>query len=1703
MKKNILLTLVSQFLFVALWSQQYGNEWINYTQPYLKFKIVQDGVYRINYNSLQAGLNQLNPQININNINPKNIQVFGRGKEVPIHIDGESDNSFDANDYVEFYAQKNDGWADSMLYRTSDQQTNPFYSLFTDTAYYYITLGSTLSNKRLENVTNTTFSGSPVSFFYDKETVSYTNSYYFGKEQGQQYIPYYTYGEGFMSSAMSVGGTQSITSSLSLQNIVSGTSNPIELSYLTVGVSPLNHNLIGTYGSNQITFLDTSFVGHKAIRKEYLINNYSDNQMDVTFQLVPALGNGSQRKTVAWVSAKYPHSFDLENKQTFKIELVNNGLNPYYLKAENFSGNTSSFVYDLTDGKRVKTVQSGNTIEAQIPASSNLSDNKICYFFTNNTIDQVTDLVPVTKSGFFTNYENLDPQNAFLLITHPSLRLASENYVAYKNTTTPTALLVIIDELYDQFSFGIKKHPLSIRNFTKFCWDTFTTKPKSLFLVGKAIMDDDQTYRNNQAIFNDHLIPSFSWPACDNSFTEGFNGTPDAPSIPTGRLAATTNEQVQDYLDKVIQYDQNLNAIQSTDIEDRLGIKRVLHFGGGTSVSEQVTFKNYLNNYQDIIESQNMGAKVFEFYKSTADPIEFNLADSIQDLVNSGVHFMSFFGHSSAGSFDINIDSPENYDNEGKYFFLLSNGCLSGDIHGKDGVSISEEYILAPQRGSVGFIAQTYLGIIGSLNQFSTKFYENLSVDDYNKSIGEAITNALQEMVNNNPSFSNIATALETTLHGDPSLKFSNTPKPDYAIISPPQLSFSPQEITTAIDSFEVNVLVSNQGKMDTSQFVVELTRNFPGGSDTVYTQFVSPVAYQKLVTFKLPVDVQNGIGLNTFSVSVDPSNLIDEHLEINNNINSTVAEATLFINSNDLIPVYPYNYAVIDELPVTLKASTSSPVLSEQQYIIQLDTTDTYSSSVMKQTIVSQLGGVVNWNPTFDVQTDSVVYFWRASPYFTNPDSLKWREHSFQYINNQRGWGQDHFHQFKNNSYSRLNYDRFERELRFDTTTASISCRNRIANNSFELDGVRFDVNGVEYGRNNCNLQPVFFVVVVDPQTLLPWEAAYITNTGDTINYPEFDFGNGNNLLEPNPNNCKNPNSANPEPSFRLRHYFSFLTTDQEQMDSLSSMLTNKIPDGHYVMVYTGGAQINFNSNPIISSSGVEQVFANMGSGAIDTLTDGTPWIFFAQKGDATTAKETVPQNSNSEIITLTANMKGADDQGSLSTDLIGPAFEWNELSWNFTNTELNNADSIQLQVLSPEGAELAGFNTLSGSISNLGNLVNVNEYPYIRLKATLGDEVTQYPAQNKYWRILYSEAPEAAIDQNTAYLLQSDSVFEGQTVKFAIAINNIGSVNMDSLLVNYQVINSNEVSEITYPKQDSLLIGETLLDTISISTFGKSGWNNLNMTVNPLGDTWQPEQYHFNNILRVPFYVIGDKTNPILDVTFDGNHILDGDIVSPNPSILITLKDENLFLLLDEDEDTANFDVFLINPSGESSRVNFYEGGVQILNYEKATEQNPVFSIEYSPKLLEDGVYKLRVQATDKSGNKSGDLDYLISFEVINRSTITQVMNYPNPFSTRTKFIFTLTGSEIPDVFKIQILSVSGRIVREITKNELGELKIGRNITDFTWDGTDEFGDQLANGVYLYRVITKINNETIETRETASDQYFKKGFGKMYLMR
>ena len=63
------------------------------------------------------------------------------------------------------------------------------------------------------------------------------------------------------------------------------------------------------------------------------------------------------------------------------------------------------------------------------------------------------------------------------------------------------------------------------------------------------------------------------------------------------------------------------------------------------------------------------------------------------------------------------------------------------------------------------------------------------------------------------------------------------------------------------------------------------------------------------------------------------------------------------------------------------------------------------------------------------------------------------------------------------------------------------------------------------------------------------------------------------------------------------------------------------------------------------------------------------------------------------------------------------------------------------------------------------------------------------------------------------------------------------------------------------------------------------------------------------------------------------------------------------------------------------------------------------------------------------------------------------------------------------MPDEFLIKIYTVAGRLIKEITA-PTSAMTIGFN--RIYWDGRDEDGDEISNGIYFYKVISRLNNET-----------------------
>lgn len=115
-----------------------------------------------------------------------------------------------------------------------------------------------------------------------------------------------------------------------------------------------------------------------------------------------------------------------------------------------------------------------------------------------------------------------------------------------------------------------------------------------------------------------------------------------------------------------------------------------------------------------------------------------------------------------------------------------------------------------------------------------------------------------------------------------------------------------------------------------------------------------------------------------------------------------------------------------------------------------------------------------------------------------------------------------------------------------------------------------------------------------------------------------------------------------------------------------------------------------------------------------------------------------------------------------------------------------------------------------------------------------------------------------------------------------------------------------------------------------------------------------------------------------------------------------------------------------------------------------------------------LEPGPHTLRIKAWDVLNNSS---EVLLDFVVMNDEElhIHRVLNYPNPFTTRTNFWFEHNKPGLDLQVRLQIFTLTGRIIKTLQKTINTP---GNRSSELEWDGRDEYGDRVGKGVYLYKL-------------------------------
>ncbi len=221
-----------------------------------------------------------------------------------------------------------------------------------------------------------------------------------------------------------------------------------------------------------------------------------------------------------------------------------------------------------------------------------------------------------------------------------------------------------------------------------------------------------------------------------------------------------------------------------------------------------------------------------------------------------------------------------------------------------------------------------------------------------------------------------------------------------------------------------------------------------------------------------------------------------------------------------------------------------------------------------------------------------------------------------------------------------------------------------------------------------------------------------------------------------------------------------------------------------------------------------------------------------------------------------------------------------------------------------------------------------------------------------------------------------------------------------------------------------------------------------------------------------------VGDLKGPEIEVYLNNTYFRSGDIVPNEPTLIVEIFDEN-GVNVSTSAIGHRIEAFLDdNPSG-IDLSEFYR--TKLDDYKRG-------EVIYKLPKLSPGKHTIKVKAWDVFNNSSVRE---VEFRVVDEGVfaIYNVFNYPNPFSDKTYFTFQKVASleDEPVDVEIKIYTLSGKLINKIERYGLTG-----NFIAIEWDGKDMDGDEIANGVYIYKVIVR----TVEGKRAES-------LGRLVVMR
>ena len=747
-----------------------------------KFTIDTTGVFKIDGEFLQ------NLGINTNEINPKNIRIFGNGgqllpmlnsdfrhdglQENAIFVKGEQDNRFDNDDYILFYGIGPDQWN---IVATQPSQSKHINNIYSDKAYYFITTDNGSGKRIFNDAEITAPSTQTITTFnhYDyaedeKENIFHNGQQWFGKNLSAENTTKISFNFDNIDASENI--------SVRVRGLaISSTPSTLEIKVNGQNLSPIHFSAISN-GSLTLAIprenVQDINTNTNSIEVEVTYNNNGNPSARAYLDYVEVIG---VKKLIAG-----DKQFSFRNFNT--LAFPSNSVIAYQI--EN-SGSIHQ-VWNVTDHINPKIIS--NLGDANNFTFKTISSNELQEFVALNENNYFQPEILENSKVVNQNLHSLKDID-YLIITRDYLMSEAERLAEYhRNNSNLITKVINLEEIYNEFSSG-SPDLTAIRDFIRHLYlnaSSDASKIKYVCLFGDASFDFKDRINDNN-----NIVPAYqsfeSFDLARSYVTDDYYGmmdddegnlsNSDEQDVATGRFLITTINDAKDAVDKTLNY-------YSADTYGDWRNKIALVSDDPDTASEfilQETVERLADDIKDnrpIFNITKIYADAFVQQTSAGGELYPDVNEAINNAIETGTLLIDYFGHGGedgwAGERILEVPQIQDWNNINTLPLMITVTCEFTKFDNPSRPTAGEFVFSNTNGGAVSLITTTreiFISVGQRFNEILIKKLLAFNGEDY------TIAEALMQM-KNDPLAPNTSQRLFLYFIGDPAMKLA-LPKPN------------------------------------------------------------------------------------------------------------------------------------------------------------------------------------------------------------------------------------------------------------------------------------------------------------------------------------------------------------------------------------------------------------------------------------------------------------------------------------------------------------------------------------------------------------------------------------------------------------------------------------------------------------------------------------------------------------------------------------------------------------------------------------------------------------------------------------------------------------------------------------------------------------------------------------------------------------